>query len=398
MAKKLHLPLAALAATTAAVLFHPAPARAEITCCVGYYDHKNADGNRDQVIDSFTKQINAMQLAIIEAMRLGTGQLTGNLREQSTARANMADVQDDRNVVGNIEKARLDAIREAASGATSCNVITSAAGGTLGAAINQSVAAQSRDISNFNLGRNGMPSAEGTDKGIKARIDLHCSKYASPADVSSGMCTGAGSSQMPDANQDIAQSLWFSEDGTTRTLSKDRADAARAYIINAIAPVPLGGLPENAARTSAGREAAAARMEVAARDSVPAAVLADQLARREGKFGSSTANATGGTVEKWAKETAQRVVGYSSTQFPNGVSWLDYFELRSKGFFFDTTQNVATQGSSAGQAIKDMGLAVQWMAYQNYEIWSQLEKTNATLAAMLSIQQEQATGRSRTLR
>jgi hypothetical protein len=38
------------------------------------------------------------------------------------------------------------------------------------------------------------------------------------------------------------------------------------------------------------------------------------------------------------------------------------------------------------------------MAYQNYEIWSQLEKTNATLAAMLSIQQEQATGRSRTLR
>lgn len=396
MASKRYVPLAALSALAAAAAVHPAPAAAQARCCVQFYDHQNADGNRDQIIDSFTKQINAMQLAIIEAMRLGTGQLTGNLREQSTARANMADVQDDRNVVGNIERARLDAIREAASGATSCNVITSASGGTLGAKINQSVAAQAKDITDFNLGRSGMPSAQGTDMGIKARIDLHCSKYASQMDVSSGLCT-SGSSQMPDANQNIAQSLWYSEDGTTRTLSKDRADAARAYIINAIAPVPLGGMPENAARTQAGREAAAARMEVAARDSLPAAILADQLARREGNYGG-TANATGGTIDKWAKETSQRVVGYSGTQFPNGVSWLDYFELRSKGFFFDTTQNVATQGSSAGQAIKDMGLAVQWMAYQNFEIWGQLEKTNATLAAMLSIQQEQATGRSRTLR
>lgn len=392
-----NIPLAVFGIVAGFMLTDARPAAAQARCCVQFYDHQNADGNRDQIIDSFTKQINAMQLAIIEAMRLGTGQLTGNLREQSTARANMADVQDDRNVVGNIEKARLDAIREAASGASSCNVITSASGGTLGAKITQAVSAQSRDIKDFNLGRNGMPSAQGTDMGIKARIDLHCSKFASPMDVSSGLCQGGGNSQMADANQNISESLWYSEDGTTRTLSKERAEAARAYIINAVAPVPLGGLPENAARSQAGREAAAARMEAAARDSVPAAILSEQLARREGNYGGQS-NGTGGNIENWAKETAKRVVGYSNTQFPNGVSWLDYFELRSKGFFFDTTQNVATQGSSAGQAIKDMGLAVQWMAYQNFEIWSQLEKTNATLATMLSIQQEQATGRSRVIR
>ena len=392
-----HLTLAVLGVLAAAAPVDVRPAAAQARCCVQFYDHQNADGNRDQIIDSFTKQINAMQLAIIEAMRLGTGQLTGNLREQSTARANMADVQDDRNVVGNIERARLDAIREAASGASSCNVITSASGGTLGAKITQAVAAQSKDIKDFNLGRNGMPSAQGTDMGIKARIDLHCSKFASPMDVSSGLCQSGGNSQMADANQNIAESLWYSEDGTTRTLSKERAEAARAYIINAVAPVPLGGLPENAARSQAGREAAAARMEAAARDSLPAAILSEQLARREGNYGGQS-NGSGGNIESWAKETAKRVVGYSNTQFPNGVSWLDYFELRSKGFFFDTTQNVATQGSSAGQAIKDMGLAVQWMAYQNYEIWAQLEKTNATLATMLSIQQEQATGRSRVIR
>ncbi|MGM7449655.1 hypothetical protein ACP7H9_14255, partial [Idiomarina sp. ST20R2A10] len=91
--------------------------------------------------------------------------------------------------------------------------------------------------------------------------------------------------------------------------------------------------PENAARSQAGREAAAARMEAAARDSLPAAILSEQLARREGNYGGQS-NGTGGNIENWAKETAKRVVGYSNTQFPNGVSWLDYFELRSKGFFF----------------------------------------------------------------
>ena len=114
-----HLTLAVLGALAVTATVDVRPAEAQARCCVQFYDHQNADGNRDQIIDSFTKQINAMQLAIIEAMRLGTGQLTGNLREQSTARANMADVQDDRNVVGNIERARLDAIREAASGASS---------------------------------------------------------------------------------------------------------------------------------------------------------------------------------------------------------------------------------------------------------------------------------------
>lgn len=91
--------------------------------CISYGQYINTERrNTEQIINHFTTEINAMQLAIIEGMRLSTGQLTGNLREQSAATHNLADLQDDREVVRRIEDARLQAIRESASGSSVCNV------------------------------------------------------------------------------------------------------------------------------------------------------------------------------------------------------------------------------------------------------------------------------------
>src|SRR5690606_873748 len=121
---------AAVPAVTALMVW--APGDAEAACCVAYqYGHveSTVNGAKNQIIDHVTTEINAMQLAIIEAMRLSTGQLSGNLKEQNAANANIADLQDDRAVVARIEEARMQAMRDAASGASTCNVITGNLGG-----------------------------------------------------------------------------------------------------------------------------------------------------------------------------------------------------------------------------------------------------------------------------
>src|SRR5690606_4447521 len=97
------------------------PATASPTCCTSKerdaYDHGHADANAVIVMTNFNQKLAAMQLAIIEAMRLSTGQLSGNLREQSGADHTLADQQDDRATVKAVEEARLRAIQDATSSA-----------------------------------------------------------------------------------------------------------------------------------------------------------------------------------------------------------------------------------------------------------------------------------------
>ena len=115
-----------LVAFLAATALYAIPTqKAQAMCCVTTYDYEDSKEQTKTVISTLSEKINAMQLAIIEAMRLGTGQLSGNSKEQIGAQANMANVNDDRRVVGNVEMARFNVIKSAASGASSCNTTTS---------------------------------------------------------------------------------------------------------------------------------------------------------------------------------------------------------------------------------------------------------------------------------
>src|SRR3546814_4863069 len=71
-----------------AALLAAMPGDAQAACCVAYQpQHVEATvGKAESSIKGhFTTQINAMQLAIIEAQRLSTGQISGNLKEQNAA-------------------------------------------------------------------------------------------------------------------------------------------------------------------------------------------------------------------------------------------------------------------------------------------------------------------------
>jgi hypothetical protein len=360
-------------------------------CC---YDYQNETTNRDKIIDSFTKQINAMQLAIIEALRLGTGQTTGNMREQTTAAHNLADVQDDRSVVGRVEKARLDAISQAASGASTCNVATSASGGALSKNLEATRAAMTQQMTKWATGNGDSPSAQGPDVAIQARLQQHCSLYSSAADQVSGLCQGGGGSQMENADVDISQSMFYTDQsGTFGTLPQQRYTAAQHFLVNALDPAPDGRMRSAEAATAIGRETAARNASNTARMSVATDTANFILAGLAPTNGQIATQGGAMDVSSWAKQTAPLVIGYSDRGYPNGVSWYDWMDLRSRAWFQNPTWMLKMDTQSGEQAQKDGTAILSFMAYQNWENYRLQQRIAMTLATMLAIQVDDVRGR-----
>jgi hypothetical protein len=163
---------------------------ADSTCCGKYYDHDNANGNANNLAKHFSQKLAAMQLAIIEAMKLSTGQLSGNLREQSGAEHTLADQQDDRSTVKSIEQSRIDAIRDAESGSNSCRVITGSRGGAANKGAKKYSVQLANEVDKFISGQEG-PAKDGQSAAMLARVEAHC-KYATESDVKLGLCQSVG--------------------------------------------------------------------------------------------------------------------------------------------------------------------------------------------------------------
>jgi hypothetical protein len=382
-------------AALALVVAMPGTASAQQGCC---YDYNNESTNRDKIIDSFTKQINAMQLAIIEALRLGTGQTTGNMREQTTAQHNLADVQDDRRVVGNVEKARLDAISQAASGASTCNVATSASGGSLTKNVEATRAALTQQMTKWATGNGDSPTAQGPDLAVQARIQQHCSLYSSTADQISGLCQSGGQSQMENADVDISQSMFYADQGGyIGALPLDRFTAAQHFLVNALDPAPDARMVAGSAATAAGREIAGRFASNTARMSVAtdtANFLLAELAPRTG--GQIATNSGAMDVSQWASQTKDQVIGYSDRSYSNGVSWYDWMDLRSRAWFQNPQWMIKMDTQSGEQAQKDSAAILSFMAYQNWENYRLQMRVAMTLATMLAIQVDEIRGRAFT--
>lgn len=364
-------------------------------CC---YDYSNESGNRDKIIDTFTKQINAMQLAIIEAMRLGTGQTTGNMREQTTAAHNLADVQDDRRVVGNVEKARLDAISQAASGASTCNVATSASGGSLIKNVEATRTALTQQMTKWATGNGDSPTAQGPDLAVQARIQQHCALYASAADQISGLCQGGGGTQMENADVDISQSMFYADQGGyVGALSQDRFTAAQHFLVNALDPAPDARMVAGSAATAVGREIAGRYASNTARMSVATDTANFLLAQLAPRAGDQTSTSKGAMdVAQWASQTKAQVIGYSDRDYSNGVSWYDFMDLRSRAWFQNPGWMVKMDTNSGEQAQKDATAILSFMAVQNWEQYRLQMRMAMTLATMLAIQVDEIRGRAFT--
>lgn len=344
------------------------------SCCGKYYDHKNANGNAENLAKHFSQKLAAMQLAIIEAMKLSTGQITGNTAQQTGAQHTLADQQDDRSTVKSIEQSRMDAIREAANGATSCRVITGSRGGGTQTGANKYARELAKDIDNYLGGEEG-PSKDGQGAAMVARLQAHC-KFASQADVDLGLCKSVG--QKPNADINAAESVFYQENDAVSTYTPEREAAAQLFALNAITPSTVTPLEKTDITNDPSElHKAAYNNSYVARSSIATKVVSSYIGSRTAQKDKQLAS--------WGKESLSKMKGYENVDFEStGISNHDWLKIMSKSFLLDE-QSLGASDKNTTLALKDIKnmQAVQtYLAFENYEM---LEKISFILAAQLSI-------------
>lgn len=336
--------------------------------CCGDYDYKNADGNANAVISNFNQKLAAMQLAIIEAMRLSTGQSTGVAREQTGAAYNLADQQDDRATVKSVEEARLRAIMEAQNSPSACTIITQSRGATSLGAANQVSAALSTELASWSRSENEI-SKKGRDFSLATRVQAHC-KYATQSDIDSGLCEAVGSKTLSD--DESSKSLFKREAGGMKfTYKQDTAEAARLFILNTFTPAPVQALSTAEAQTPEGLIKKAQQSTYLARGSIAASMANDAFADR-------TATITDSKQIGTMNDMASKMQGYADVNFSDGASKLDWLAIQSRWFM--APKAVEKADTDIASAIKEIKNILAVMAYQNFENYLQMEKMNVNLA------------------
>lgn len=343
------------------------------SCCNKYYDYGNANGNAKNLANHFSQKLAAMQLAIIEAMKLSTGQLSGNLREQSGAEHTLADQQDDRATVKSIEQSRIDAIRDAESGSNSCRVIT----GSRGGAANKSAKIYSlqlaKEVDKFVSGQEG-PAKDGREEAMLARVEAHC-KYATQADVDLGLCQAVG--EKPNADMSAADSVFYQEEGTVSTYTPEREAAAKLFVLNAFAGSTVTPLSKDTIHERPERLKFADDISYSSRSAIATSVASDYIGNRIAQKDKKLLD--------WAQGSVQKMPGFQNADFDStGISNHDWMKIMSRNFLLDSERLGACDKTSTNaiKCIKNM-IAVQ--TYMQFESYDQLEKIGFILANQLSI-------------
>ncbi|NTF17549.1 hypothetical protein G6L37_04000 [Agrobacterium rubi] len=338
------------------------------TCCKGKYDYTNADGNANAVISNFNQKLAAMQLAIIEALRLQAGQDTGGRREQTGAQYNLADQQDDRSTVKSVEEARLRAIMEATNSPSACTIITQTKGATSLGSANQVSAALSTELASWSRSENEI-SKRGKDFALATRVAAHC-KYATQSDVDAGLCGSTGTVTLSD--DEASKSLFKRENGGMKyTYKQDTAEAARLFVLNTFSPSPVQALSTAEAKTPEGLMKKAHQSTYLGRGSIAQTVANDAFADRTATI---TDSATTGALA----DMASKMQGYAGVSFSEGASKLDWLAIQSRWFMSPSA--LTKSDTDIASAIKEIKNILAVMAYQNFENYLQMEKMNVNLA------------------
>ena len=405
-------PLTALALFAVAV-----PRQAEAQCCVAY-DYANATANVASVETHFDASLAAAQAAIVNALLLHSGQQTQNSQAQTASVAQMNDLHDQRETVRRNQDQSVRATNAAISGASVCNVITgviTAQNLEAQVAIWRGQAVQAALPYESGIGPDGKPATRAALIGF--REAGHCSQNATAADVKAGICPtvtqkSTSFSQGPnDTSPTVSDDLNADTILRSTTLSAADTQSATQFLVAAVAPAPMAALPPGFdPNTSEGRRLVAERHGMLSRDSIAhtavAAMIADRVSFQTAtgglastapqsvmQPGAGTASGDTATLASWAEATAGNTLGYTQDSatgkyFPNGVSKLGFLELRAKAWFFNPNWGVQLDGAGVDQSAKDIAMMQSFAVYQNWEQYRVLERINMSLAAILSILQD----------
>lgn len=370
----------------------------------------NAVNQTDSDVKSGTSQL----IQTLTAMNGQNAEDTEAIAKQNTTNFGQLDTD---NVKAHVQQFGLQAVDQAQSGNSACNVIT---GAMVGAAINQATTQYQQQGTNAEIQwmnggdkANPAPSFTGLTAAQNALISAHCQTAATQADIDSGLCPKGtsiqpASTQPGDAatvanavNNDQNAGILFDQPVPQLTATQQKVAGNMMALI--FTPQPFGALPPGSAQSAAGRTEAYNRMSTIAQASAPYAISMGILASEQPltggqdstnqstvtpSSGDSVSSGGSSTLSKWASATLQQVPSYenppSGGWFPNGVSEDAWLWVRAVGWFLNPNWATSLNGDSETQAVKDLTMIESYRAYLQYKQYRLQEQDTFLLAELVA--------------
>lgn len=355
----------------------------EAACCVAY-QHKHVEQVGQKVEDHFTSRIDSMERALTSLIKLATAQLVSTLKEQVQGQAQIAQTQDTRDVIRRIEDARYRATLAAQTGASACDVITSTLVAQSGNTVINLVTAASADTqTKWDRGippGDTEPNPTGSTERARDYLIIANANFCDEEGARLGICKIDKPERYRGATLHASKSILASN-----TLDNETLKASAIFTTNTINPNPQGAFQQHLVNTEQGKRLYAQRLAKRARTSVAEHTINQTIARR-----SPDQKVVGGPLgsRAWAEAYAAKVMGYKKdgSNFPNGVSWTDWMELRSKGWAFNPTWlNTINQATDPNLILKEMASILAFMTYQNWTQYQLMEQLNIVQATQLGL-------------
>lgn len=340
------------------------------------YDYGHAERVvRDGVIQRVNTRIDQMENAIVEALRLHSGQRLEENQRLLRGLENLFAGQDAREVERRISDVRTQSAISSSPSPMTCNLITGV-GASASAPVAISAVREQRvgDAMDFMMGvTDRTRSSETASAGLLQRIDEICATDGTRDMVAVGVCAEARRdapiSPALNANVLVGRAVH----------SQDDTRATALFTATALGR-PVGPLPRDVARRPDAVDFVAQMQTSAARQSAAATVLADIAARRRPIESED--------LRRWAEGTAPQVLGYQpSGNFPHGVSSHAVLELRANQWF-NNPQWLAQIDTNPQMAPRSTAQIAAFLAHLGFEQYRQLEMINLNLALLLSMMEE----------
>jgi hypothetical protein len=328
--------------------------------------------------------------AIVAAIQSAAGQDTSNATSIGKLMSNANDVSDMATVKNAVSQARYRALQAATSGPGDCNALEA---GASFAQFSAQVAQWRQQESDLNLNWldneptvNGAvnPSAGSVSQAYAKLDQATCSNgFQTATEAADGLC--GTSSKAAGANPGLdtyAPNLFLNNDFTTT-----QSTAAQMFVSNAITPSPLTPPTPSELSTPEAGEIVAVRKAITARSSLAGLFMSGVLGRRQPWTGAPPA------LADWAKGEAAQLGGAipqtNGAYFPNGVSQLDYMEVRADSYVYDT-QFLAGVSASTDDAplLKTLIQIESFRAWMQYEQFKMDEERGMVESALLANSQQ----------
>ena len=351
---------AGLGAVPAAAMFAAAllaaalllPGEAEAHRC-DRTDNDRAEATR--VLTGLTREIDAMERAIIEALRLQTGQLSGYIAQSAKAVTGALDSQTKLQAQIAREAAETEAMRARRPSASACEAVTGLTGlaGTHAAAESARERAARAEAGRIS-GDRAVVDRPGAAAGDAARFETVTRVYcnAARAGEESGLCRGADALH----GADLQAATLFDR----RTFAgEDELRAAVELSRNLAAPVVHDPPPLSSADTDRERR----RVLLARSADARAALAADYLAQ------ARALRAPGAALGGWAAAIARD----SGRDPDTPVSGYELLELLAARRFEDPDWFVGLQAMSQENLLRELAvmqavsLMLDWQRYRTDE-------------------------------